>query len=435
MAPANPPSVERLRTQQTVAPREETIVKESAYPPVSVGLLTGGGDRPYAFGIATALTSRGVSLDFIGSDDIDSPVLRRIPNLTFLNLKGNQRPDAGILTKSWRILVYYLRLIRYAAVAEPRIFHLLWNNKFQTFDRTLLMLYYRALGKKVVFTAHNVNAGKRDSNDSWLNRLTLKIQYRLAHHIFVHTPPMKHQMSAEFGISPENITVIPFGINNSVADTDLTSDQAKDRLGIRSTDRTILFFGHIVPYKGLEFLIDAFQRLARVSADYRLVIAGRPGAGCEEYFARIKTLIDSDASRDRIIQRIEFVPDEDTELYFKAADVVVLPYTEIFQSGVLVLGYSFGLPVIATDVGSLKDDIVEGRTGCVCRPCDPVDLAAAIERYFASQSFQSLGQLRQEIRAFAKTRFSWDAVSRKTVAVYEALLEPQLAPARNDNAE
>ena len=131
----------------------------------------------------------------------------------------------------------------------------------------------------------------------------------------------------------------------------------------------------------------------------------------------------------------EFVPDEDTELYFKAADVVVLPYTEIFQSGVLVLGYSFGLPVIATDVGSLKDDIVEGRTGWVCRPCDPVDLAAAIERYFASQSFQSLGQARQEIRAFAKARFSWDAVSRKTLAVYEALLEPQLVPARNDNAE
>ena len=54
--------------------------------------------------------------------------------------------------------LYYAKLIRYAATAEPRIFHILWNNKFEYFDRTLLMLYYRLLGKKIVLTAHNVNA-------------------------------------------------------------------------------------------------------------------------------------------------------------------------------------------------------------------------------------------------------------------------------------
>ena len=75
---------------------------------------------------------------------------------------------------------YYVRLVRYAATAKPKLFHILWNNKFELFDRTVLMLYYKLLGKSIVFTAHNVNAGKRDSNDSWLNRLSLKIQYQLA---------------------------------------------------------------------------------------------------------------------------------------------------------------------------------------------------------------------------------------------------------------
>jgi D-inositol-3-phosphate glycosyltransferase len=370
------------------------------------------------------LTSRGVALDFIGSDDIDSPVLRATRQLTFLNLKGNQRPDAAITTKAWRILQFYARLMKYAAVAKPPIFHLLWNNKFVTFDRTVLMLYYRLLGKKVVFTAHNVNAGKRDANDSWLNRLTLKIQYRLANHLFVHTEAMKEELSAEFCISPESITVIPFGINNCVADTPLTPLDAKRRLNISESDRTILFFGHIVPYKGLEFLVAAFQRLAAECGEYRLIIAGRPGAGCEDYFAQISQMIESDVSRERVIQRIEFVPDDDTELYFKAADVLVLPYTEIFQSGVLVLGYSFGLPVIASDVGSLKQDIVEGRTGYLCRPGDAAHLGATIERYFSSESFRNLEHSRRQIRDFATTRFSWDTVSRKTVAVYEALLAP-----------
>ena len=89
--------------------------------------------------------------------------------------------------KAVRLSTYYLRLLKYAVVAKPRIFHILWNNKFELFDRTLLMLYYRLLGRRVVLTAHNVNAAKRDGRDSLLNRLTLWVQYRLSDHIFVHT--------------------------------------------------------------------------------------------------------------------------------------------------------------------------------------------------------------------------------------------------------
>jgi len=108
---------------------------------IAVGLLTGGGDKPYAFGMALALTSRGVSLDYIGSDDVDSPELHTNPRLTFLNLKGDQRQDVSLITKAWRISSYYARLMRYTATSKPAIFHILWNNKFQLFDRTLLMLY------------------------------------------------------------------------------------------------------------------------------------------------------------------------------------------------------------------------------------------------------------------------------------------------------
>ncbi len=92
----------------------------------------------------------------------------------------------------------------------------------------------------------------------------------------------------------------------------------------------------------------------------------------------------------RVLLRADFIPDDETEVYFKAADVLVLPYRHIYQSGVLFLGHSFGLPVLAADVGSLKDDIVEGKTGFVFRPEDPVDLAKTIERYFASDLYAEL---------------------------------------------
>jgi glycosyltransferase involved in cell wall biosynthesis len=392
-----------------------------------VGLLTGGGDRPYAIGLATALLSNGVRLDFIGSDDLDSRELRASPKLNFLNLRGNQRPDASLARKIWRLLLYYARLVRYAMTARPRVFHILWNNKVELFDRTLLILYYKLLAKKVVLTAHNVNAGPRDANDSLLNRVTLRIQYRLADHIFVHTEALKRELLTNFGVRESAVTIIPFGINNSVPDTNLTCESARQRFGIGNAERAILFFGHIAPYKGLEFLVDAFHRVVARDPRHRLIIAGQPTRGHEDYVDQIRQTIRLDGSRERVIERMEYIPDQETELYFKAADVLVLPYTQVSQSGVLVLGYRFGLPVIAADVGSLCEDIVEGRTGYLCRPCDSVGLASAIERYFQSELFKGLANQRPAIRDYASRRYSWATVSQRTCAVYERLLSAEHA--------
>jgi glycosyltransferase involved in cell wall biosynthesis len=159
-----------------------------------------------------------------------------------------------------------------------------------------------------------------------------------------------------------------------------------------------------------------------VNPNYRLIIAGKPDSGCQKYVDEIQQAIRRDVSRARIIQRIEYIPDEEMEWYFKAADVLVLPYTDVSQSGVLVLGYSFGLPVIAADVGSLREDIVEGRTGFLCKPRDPVDLAKAIEMYFQSDLFKALDRRRQEIRDYAGKRYSWEIVSQMTRRVYQELL-------------
>ena len=394
------------------------------YPeaPIEVGLLTGGSDKPYALGLSMALASKSVYLDFIGSDELDSPELRATPNLRFLNLRGDQRDDASLAAKIRRISLYYARLIRYASVTETRIFHILWNNRFEALDRTLLMLYYKLQGKKIAFTAHNVNASKRDGSDSLVNRLTLRIQYHLADHIFVHTEKMKRDLCEMFNIRESAVTVIPFGINNTVPNTDLTSAGAKQRLGIADGERTILFFGRIGPYKGLEILIQAFQQITAQHGNYRLVIVGSPKKGAADYLREIQRKIDRDIQPGRIIQKIEFVRDEDTELYFKAADVLILPYTSIFQSGVLYLGYGFGLPVIASDVGSMREEIIEGRTGFLCKPCDAADLARVIDKYFESELFKNLDTRRQSVRDYANTHHSWDVVGDMTKTVYAKLV-------------
>jgi len=387
-----------------------------------VALLTGGIDRPYVTGLAVALASQNVCVDVLGSDEIDGLEMRATPMINFVNLYGS-RAEANLFSKVARVLRYYRRLLRYTATTESQIFHILWNNKFEFFDRTLLMLYYKLLGKKIVFTAHNVNAGKRDANDSWLNRVTLRAQYHLADHIFVHTELMKKQLIEEFQIREEFASVIPFGINNSVPDTALTSAEARRKLGIEDGEKAILFFGALRPYKGLEYLVEGFLQLAAKDPLYRLIIAGQPRKEAEEYLTKILQRIETDPNRGNVILKLEFIPDDETELYFKAADVLALPYTHVFQSGVLFLAYGFGLPVVACEVGSVKDEVLEGKTGFLCRPRDPLSLANALETYFASDLSKDLTRQRKHIQARASARNSWGVVSERTRKVYAGLLK------------
>lgn len=391
---------------------------------IEMGLLTGCQDRPYAFGLAMALVAKGVCVEMIGSDGEDSPELRLTPNLRFLNFRGSQNQGDKFATKLYKLMLYYARLIRYAMQSEPAVLHILWNNKFEYFDRTFLMAYYKLLGKKVALTAHNVNQARRDAKDSFLNRLTLRIQYRLCDHIFVHTEKMKSELCQDFGVAEKKVTVIRHPINDAFPDTDLTPSQAKQRLGVRDSEKAILFFGRIRPYKGIEYLLDAFRLLlADTQANYRLILAGEPKKGSEDYLNEIQQIVKKDFDQGNVILRIQFIPDEEMEMYLKAADVLVLPYKEIFQSGVLFLAYSFGLPVVATDVGSFREEIVEGSTGFLCKPGDPEDLAKVIERYFSSDLYKNLKVRRPELKDYAEANHSWRAVAELTCKAYAKMSE------------
>jgi glycosyltransferase involved in cell wall biosynthesis len=233
---------------------------------------------------------------------------------------------------------------------------------------------------------------------------------------------MRKELVEAFGVPKASVSVIRYGINNAVPSTTLTCEEARQRLGLRKGERAILFFGNIAAYKGLEYLIAAFERIVADGGDYRLIVAGRAKNASDPYVADIQERLNRKIVRERTVLRMEFIPDEEMELYLKAADVTVLPYTRIFQSGVLFLAYSFGLPVIASDVGSLREDVVEGETGFICKSEDLLDLAKTIERYFASSLYRDLDSHRGQIRMYIQERHSWDAVGERTRSVYAEVL-------------
>ena len=383
-----------------------------------VTLLTGGQDPHYTFGLATALVTTGVTLDIIGSDAVDCPTFHDNPWIRFYNLMGARSRGVSRATKVRRIGKYYLRLIAYACFAESRVFHILWNNRLEAFDRTALMLFYRLLGKSIVLTAHNVNIRKRDGNDSYLNRITLRAQYALSNNIFVHSESMKQELVRHFGVSPAAVSVITYGSNNAIPDTSLTPAAAKRRLGLDARARTILFFGAIAPYKGLDLLAEAFLMLLKVNPSFRLVIAGLPKGGCEGYLRGVLEALRGEIAAGTVLERIGYVSDDETEVYLKAADVLALPYRAIFQSGVLIMAASFGLPVVASDVGSFRADILDLQSGLICRPNDSHDLARVLDEYFDSDLYHHIDEHRARIREVARQKHSWGSVAAVTKAVY-----------------
>ena len=240
-------------------------------------MLTAGKDSHYALGLLEAFASTRLDVEFVANDEMASSPHARAPNVMYFNLRGDQADAASLWRKVRRLTDYYVALIRYAATTESRLFHILWFNKFEWFDNTLLILYYRLLGKRLVYTAHNVDTSERDGSARAVNRASLKFLYRAVDHVFVHTAQMKAQLTSAFGVSPERVTVVPFPVNNVTPRSALSRDDARRRLGLPADQKTLLFFGNIAPYKGLDVLVDALERVP----DCRLIIAGRVKGSAE----------------------------------------------------------------------------------------------------------------------------------------------------------
>ena len=385
---------------------------------MKVALLTGGKDPHYALALVRELRTRGVDVAFVGSDDL-VPARDGGPGaLEFHNLIGSQ--GGHVVAKMWRVLRYYGRVVRFAVQTDARIFHVLWFRKFPVVERVLLNGFFKLLGKTLIFTAHNVDDRARDGKATALaNRLSLGFLYRSVAHVFVHTERMKSEIVERFRIRTDKITVVPFGINDVIPRSSASRADAKRRRGFEADERVILFFGNIAPYKGVEDLVRAFAELAREDPRCTLVVAGHPkDPSCESYWQATEALIDELGLAPRVRRELGYIPDDEVGDIFRSADVSVLPYRRVYQSGVLALSYAQGVPAVVADVGSLKEDVIEGETGFVFRPGDVRDLAAKLRAFFSTDLFADLDTRSRKIAEYGAERFSWATNADLTCRVY-----------------
>lgn len=170
--------------------------------------------------------------------------------------------------------------------------------------------------------------------------------------------------------------------------------EAALQLGIDPSQRTLLFFGLIRDYKGLDLLIDAF---AQLDEGHQLLIAGEPYGD----FGKYARMIGAHPLKHRIQVFPRFIADAEVPAFFGCADALVLPYRSATQSGVTAIAFHFGLPVIATDVGGLAEIVEHERTGLIVPKPDATAIADGIKLYFTGDRSQRLranfAQVKQEL--------------------------------------
>jgi alpha-maltose-1-phosphate synthase len=252
---------------------------------------------------------------------------------------------------------------------------------------------------KIITTIHDVepHIGSRQIDQ----KIATDIHIKFSDCVIVHGNKAKSFLEKK--TSTKKICVVPHGDYSFF--TKITKDDYQE------DDGTVLFFGRIVEYKGLKYLIQAAPKIAESIKNIKIIIAG--SGSLDEY----KDMINSPYFEIHN----DFIKDDDVGKYFQRASVVVLPYIECTQTGVIPIAYAFKKPVVVTNVGSIPEVVDDGITGFVVPPKDPNSLAEAIIKILSNKNLRK--QMGDNAYKKMKDELSWDAIADKTTMIYSEILE------------
>jgi glycosyltransferase involved in cell wall biosynthesis len=275
----------------------------------------------------------------------------------------------------------------------------------------------RGMGKKAFYTVHNVLPHRyprgvpRRLMNHWIRRACLSCDG-----LFVHTERLAEELAQFLGERRPPITVVPHGVW-TVGDAG-TEPGAEPELRERLERKRLLFFGAIRRNKGLDLLLRAAQRLP----EYHITIAGEP-CDADYFHSDVLPLVRSlRAAGARIDLLDRFIDDADVGPLFTSHSAIVLPYTREFvaQSGVVFMALAYGLPVVASHAGGLRDLLGQYEIGTSFDTGSEEGLVSAVTRLHDAANAAAL---ERNIRA-ARRRFTWQAAAGATLAGYAAVAEP-----------
>jgi len=270
---------------------------------------------------------------------------------------------------------------------------------------------FKLKNKPVIFTVHNVLSHEK-------SRIYIKLSqilFRMADHFIVHSQLNKQQMIHCYGISGDQISIIPHGSLDLHVRPQASPTALKTKFGLSPESKVILLFGAIRPYKGIDTAIRAFAETVKKIPDARLLIAGR----LWEDWAPYKRLIQDLHIEKQVITHLDYIPSGDVHQFFEVADLCVFPYHHFdSQSGAGAAALSFRKPMIVSNVGGLPELVKDRRF--IVPPTDPKALADAMS--FCLQAPSVLSGMASDTETIS-AQFAWPEIAKQTLTIYQQALK------------
>lgn len=268
------------------------------------------------------------------------------------------------------------------------------------------------IGLKIIITAHDIESFVTQLSSPTLTRWV----YRLATHIITHNTLSKQQLATIAQIPQRKITVIPHGNYLHALQPLPTQQAARAKLNLPQDANVLLFFGQIKEVKGLDILLKAMPALLQQMPNTYLVIAGRVW---KDDFAKYQHIIQQNQMEQHCRTYIRYIANEEVATFYAAADLIVLPYRKIYQSGVLLMAMSYGKPVLASDLMAMQQIITHNQTGFLFPDGDVVALSDMLAQLLCHK--EHLHQVALSGLEYIQKEHNWDKIGQQTIVCYKQM--------------
>lgn len=357
----------------------------------------------YTYSLANALHEQGVYVDLV----IDQKKESEDCACNRTNLFNTDEKDIGKIKKLWNYL-WSLKAIR-KMMKGYDILHTQWII-FSPVDY-IFFRHLKKMNKRIVVTIHDILPFNKKFYDYYFHK---KI-YALADEIILQTEENVERFRKLFPENRVSTHMIPHGHFMRYA-KEYDSIESRKKLGIPEEKFVYLFFGQIKKVKGVDVLLKAYAEFLRMNParkqDTLLIIAGNTW---KEDPKKYYELVKQEHIENQVKMELRYIPDDEVDYYYSAADVSVLPYRNVYQSGVLQLTYAHHRVPIVTDIKAFTE-IVNSEIGFVCRANDENALADTM--LYAYNGKSELQNMAEKGYSNIEKRFAWDRIAKKVKDIY-----------------
>ncbi len=367
---------------------------------------------PYCLHIFQELTSR-IDADYIGFFSLpDFLYSGGSKDSNYKNKKLN-KIKLKYLIKWWNPISW----TRASLQASGDIIHIQHWMPYTLIMYSWMIPIFKLRGKTIIITVHNITPHVDDRLLKFIDKAFNTFIFRFAQGFIVHNKRNLEKFQKLYHVESKKILIAEHGpIQHE--NTTLSKAKARARLGITPEKKVLLFFGYLWKYKGLDTLLQALSRIKDKVPETVLLIAGQP-ITIQGDWAPYESIITNNKLHNHVLTWLYFIPDSELDVFFKATDLVVLPYHEPFDThgGAAALTIGHHLPLLVTDIGGLPDYVKNNHA--VSPPNDVCALEQNIIRVFTDENLlRSLAKDSEE----KALELEWGGIAEKTIKFYERIL-------------